>query len=178
MAARDRVQIGAGRQQVGQDARIPTREQRGGRSFRHGRGSFGRRWPRSAASSARARSGCSRRRAPSASRRSFAVRKKVSAWGRSSRLVGVGVAIGVLTGLVAAGIAWLWQGTPWMGIVLLLAMVANLAIAGLVGAAVPLALKALRQDPALGSGVIVRSVTDCCGFFAFLGIATLLMDRL
>jgi magnesium transporter len=95
-----------------------------------------------------------------------------------AREVGVGVAIGVCTGLVAAGVAWLWQGSPWMGVVLLLAMVANLAIAGLVGAAVPLVLKALRQDPALGSGVIVTTFTDCCGFFAFLGIATLLMDRL
>ena len=57
-------------------------------------------------------------------------------------------------------------------------MIANLAIAGLVGAAVPLLLKGLNQDPALGSGVIVTTFTDCCGFFAFLGIATLFLDRL
>jgi magnesium transporter len=46
-----------------------------------------------------------------------------------------------------------------------------------VGAAVPLALKALKQDPALGSGVIVTTFTDAFAFFSFLGIATLLMDR-
>jgi magnesium transporter len=92
--------------------------------------------------------------------------------------VAVGIAIGAITGLVSAGIVWLWNGNPWLGVVLLLAMIANLAIAGLVGAAVPLVLKGLKQDPALGSGVIVTTFTDCCGFFAFLGIATLLLDRL
>jgi magnesium transporter len=46
------------------------------------------------------------------------------------------------------------------------------------GAAVPLSLKALRQDPALGSGVIVTTFTDVFAFFAFLGIATLMLDRL
>jgi magnesium transporter len=92
--------------------------------------------------------------------------------------VAVGTLIGLATGVVSAGIAYLWHGNPWLGLVLLLAMVANLAIAGLVGAAVPLVLKALRQDPALGSGVIVTTFTDCCGFAAFLGIATLLLHRL
>jgi magnesium transporter len=43
---------------------------------------------------------------------------------------------------------------------------------------VPLALKALGQDPALGSGVIVLTLTDSFGFFAFLGISTLLLERL
>jgi magnesium transporter len=75
-------------------------------------------------------------------------------------------------------VALLWKGNPYLGLVLFLSMVANLAIAGLVGAAVPLVLKALKQDPALGSGVIVTTFTDCCGFFAFLGIATLFLDRL
>ena len=51
------------------------------------------------------------------------------------------------------------------------------AFYGLTGAAVPLILKAMRQDPALGSGVIVTTFTDAFAFFAFLGIATLMLDR-
>jgi magnesium transporter len=43
---------------------------------------------------------------------------------------------------------------------------------------VPLCLKALRQDPALGSGVIVTTFTDVFAFFAFLGIATLLLEHM
>ena len=50
--------------------------------------------------------------------------------------------------------------------------------ASLVGAAVPLILKALKQDPALGSGILVTFAADALGFFSFLGIATLLLDRL
>ena len=47
-----------------------------------------------------------------------------------------------------------------------------------VGAAVPLFLKAVHQDPALGSGVIVTTFTDVFAFFSFLGIGSLLLDRL
>jgi len=90
----------------------------------------------------------------------------------------VGVTLGAVTGLVSAGLAWLWMGSPWLGVALFLAMVVTMAIAGLMGAAVPLALKATRQDPALGSGVIVTTFTDVFAFVSFLGIGTLLLDRL
>jgi len=90
----------------------------------------------------------------------------------------VGAVIGACTGSLAAGVAWLWQGSPVLGAVLFVAMVTTLAVAGLLGAAVPLALKTLRQDPALGSGVIVTTLTDAFGFLTFLGMATLMLDRL
>ena len=92
--------------------------------------------------------------------------------------VAVGLTIGATTGALAAGVAFLWQGNPTLGGVLFLAMVATMSIGGLLGAAVPLALKAVGQDPALGAGVIVTTFTDAFGFFTFLGIATLLLDRL
>lgn len=90
----------------------------------------------------------------------------------------VGVLLGAAMGLLSGGFAYAWRGNPFLGLVLFLAMVINMTIAGLVGAAIPLVLKALGQDPALGSGVIVTTFTDVCGFFSFLGIATLLIDRL
>jgi magnesium transporter len=98
------------------------------------------------------------------------------------RLIGkefvVALGIGAVAGGVAAGAATLWQGSPLLGGVLFVAMVVTIAIAGMLGAAVPLLLKALRQDPALGSGVIVTTLTDVTGFVTFLGIGTLLLDRL
>ena len=90
----------------------------------------------------------------------------------------VGLAIGATTGVLAAGIAYLWQGSPLLGVALFLAMVITMAIAGLLGAAVPLLLKALNQDPALGSGVIVTTFTDVFAFVSFLGIGTLLLERM
>jgi len=58
------------------------------------------------------------------------------------------------------------------------AMIINLFVAGFAGATVPILLKWLRLDPALGSGVVVTTFTDCCGFLSFLGLATLLLNRL
>jgi magnesium transporter len=90
----------------------------------------------------------------------------------------VGVSLGAAVGLLCGGFAYLWMGSPYLGAVLFFSLVVTLAFAGLLGAAVPLALKALRLDPALGSGVIVTAITDAFGLFAFLGGATLLMSRL
>lgn len=92
--------------------------------------------------------------------------------------VGVGVSVGGIAGLVAGCIAYLWVGNPMFGTVLFLAMIVNMAIAGLTGAAIPLALKALGQDPALGSGVIVTTFTDVFGFLSFLGLATMFLNYL
>jgi magnesium transporter len=94
------------------------------------------------------------------------------------REVVIGVAIGTAVGLLTALGALLWRGQPMLGLVLLIAMVLNMTVAGLSGAAIPLLLKSLGQDPALGSGVIVTTFTDVCGFFFFLGIATLLIGYL
>ncbi len=90
----------------------------------------------------------------------------------------VGSAIGLIVGILSGGLAYLWHGSTHLGIALFAAMIVTLAVASLLGAAVPLALKALRQDPALGAGVIVTTLTDAVAFVAFLGTATLLLDRL
>lgn len=90
----------------------------------------------------------------------------------------VGIVLGTITGLASAIIITLWQGNPVLGFVIFAAMVSTMAVAGLLGASVPLALKAMGQDPALGAGVVVTFFTDAFGFFSFLGIATLLMEYL
>jgi magnesium transporter len=90
----------------------------------------------------------------------------------------VGLSIGAITGLLTGALGWLWQGSPELGLALFLAMVVTLGVAGLAGAAIPLLLGALRLDPALGAGVIVTTFTDVFGFFSFLGIATLLLERM
>jgi magnesium transporter len=95
----------------------------------------------------------------------------------AARELAVGLVLGALTGAVSAGLAWLWHGTPAVGIALFLALAIAMAVAGGVGAAVPLLLKALRMDPALGAGVIVTTFTDVFAFLSFLGIASLLFAR-
>jgi magnesium transporter len=90
----------------------------------------------------------------------------------------VGLVVGVAAGLLSGLIAYLWHGNPMVGLVLLLAMMITMTVAGLLGAGIPLILKSLGQDPALGSGVLLTFCTDAIGFLSFLGIATLLISRL
>ncbi len=90
----------------------------------------------------------------------------------------VGLVVGTSAGIISGLIAYLLHGNAYLGVVLLLAMMLTMLTASLVGAAVPLILKALRQDPALGSGILVTFAADALGFLSFLGIATLMLDRL
>jgi magnesium transporter len=83
----------------------------------------------------------------------------------------VGFANGVLTGAVGA-IAAYFMGVNYMiGLLLFLAMIANLVIAGFSGTIIPLILKWYKADPALSATVFVTTCTDVGGFFSFLGLA-------
>jgi len=66
-----------------------------------------------------------------------------------------------------------WFGSGPLGIVIAAAMIINLVVAALSGILIPLGLYALDLDPAIASGVFVTTMTDCVGFFAFLGLAAL-----
>jgi magnesium transporter len=90
----------------------------------------------------------------------------------------IGVLNGVVTGTVTALISWLWKGNAILGLVIGLAMVVNLAIAGLAGALIPVSMKAIGLDPAQSSNIILTTVTDVVGFFAFLGLAVMFQGLL
>lgn len=90
----------------------------------------------------------------------------------------IGTISGVVTGLVTGLIATVWHGNPMFGVVIGLAMIINLMAAGLSGAAIPLLMKRLGLDPAQSSNIILTTVTDVVGFFAFLGIAMLFKSSL
>ena len=62
-----------------------------------------------------------------------------------------------------------------LGIIIGLAMVLNLIVAGFAGTIIPLTLDKLKIDPALASGVILTTITDVFGFLSFLGLATLFL---
>ena len=88
-------------------------------------------------------------------------------------LVGLinGIVFAVIVGLVAA----LWFGEHGLGIVIALAMMFNLLVAGFFGASIPIMLQKLKVDPALGASILLTTVTDVVGFFVFLGLAQLML---
>ena len=92
--------------------------------------------------------------------------------------ISVGLMNGLVIGIITALGAWFWNGNPWMGLVLGLAMVVNMIGAGMAGAVIPLGMKRLGFDPAQSSGIFLTTVTDVVGFLAFLGFATLFQAHL
>ena len=87
----------------------------------------------------------------------------------------VGLINGAMFAVVMGVIGMIWFGSPQLGYVIALAMVINLLIAGLAGTGVPILLDKIGIDPALASGAFVTTVTDVVGFFAFLGLAALVL---
>jgi len=87
----------------------------------------------------------------------------------------VGLANGFLTGVVAGFIAYLLGANIMVGLLLFLAMTANMMIAGLIGSLIPLILKRFKVDPAISSSIFVTAATDIGGFFTFLGLASIFM---
>ena len=95
-----------------------------------------------------------------------------NSWSVLTREVTVGLLNGCLWAFVVALVAATWFGDFWLGVIIALAMIVNLVTAGFSGAAIPLLLQRLNVDPALAGGVVLTTITDMVGFFAFLGLAS------
>jgi magnesium transporter len=85
-----------------------------------------------------------------------------------------GIAVATTTSL---GV-WIWSGSAGLAGVIGVSMVLSMVIAGIFGAAIPLLLNAIGQDPAQSSSIVLTTITDVTGFFSFLGIATLFSNLL
>jgi magnesium transporter len=90
----------------------------------------------------------------------------------------VGLGNGMVLGVIAALVAWVWRGNATLGLVLGAAMIINMFVAATAGTLVPLGLRAANVDPALASSVFITTLTDIAGFFAYLGLATIFIQHL
>lgn len=99
--------------------------------------------------------------------------------GNVRRMLNKEIAVSLLNGLIWASVlavvAGLWFNNLPLGLVIGVAILFNLLIAAISGALIPLALKKMGADPALAGSVVLTTVTDVFGFFAFLGLATLFL---
>ncbi len=96
-------------------------------------------------------------------------------WRFIRREVLVGLVNGVIFAVVMGIVGVVWFGGPELGYVIGAAMVINLVVAGLAGTVIPVLLERVGIDPALASGAFVTTVTDVVGFFAFLGLAAVVL---
>lgn len=89
------------------------------------------------------------------------------------------LAVGFLNGIIwaalIAGVIAIWKQDYMLGAVIAFAMMMNMIAAGVAGATLPIIMKRLKIDPALAGSVILTTITDVVGIFAFLGTATLFL---
>ena len=90
----------------------------------------------------------------------------------------LGVANGIALGLLLGALAFLWKGNPYLGLIVGFALAANTVVAVSIGGALPLIIKRLKLDPALVSGPALTTITDMCGFFLVLSLASVLLSKL
>jgi magnesium transporter len=98
-----------------------------------------------------------------------------NAWRVIRRETLVGLANGLFFAVIIGIVGFAWFGDPMLGLVLGMAMIGNLVVAGLAGILIPIWLEKVGADPALASGAFVTTVTDVVGFFAFLGLASIML---
>ena len=82
---------------------------------------------------------------------------------------------GLLFAIIMGIIAWVWFDEKLLGLVIGMSMILNLFSAGFFGASIPLVLKRFDIDPAIGSTVLLTTVTDIVGFFSFLMLAKVIL---
>ncbi len=125
-------------------------------------------------------SGCSGNQAVAVSMRELTLgaaqpRDVFRVW-RKEAIVGIinGLALGVLLGIAA----WAWKGNAILGLVVGGALALNTIVAVSIGGTVPLVLRRLNLDPAVASGPLLTTVTDMCGFFLLLSLASLVLPAI
>ena len=96
-------------------------------------------------------------------------------WRVIRREVLVGLVNGLIFAVVMGLVGIVWFGSPALGYVIAAAMVVNMVVAGFAGTVIPVVLERVGVDPALASGAFVTTVTDIVGFFAFLGLAAMVL---
>ena len=87
------------------------------------------------------------------------------------RELSVGFINGLIFAVTAGLVSYFWFGDMSIALVMAVAMLANLVIAGVSGTAIPLTLSRFGVDPAVASSVFITTVTDVVGFLTFLGLA-------
>lgn len=82
---------------------------------------------------------------------------------------------GIIIAVLIGGLSWAWFNSSALGGVMAVAMIINMIMAGLAGILIPIGLDKINIDPALASSIFVTTITDVIGFFAFLGLAAVVL---
>ena len=100
---------------------------------------------------------------------------RANAWRIFWKETVVGGYNGIFFAILAGALSYLWFDQPMLGVVIALAMIVNLIVAGISGLLIPVAMWRIGMDPAISAAILLTTVTDVVGFFAFLGLAKIIL---
>jgi len=104
--------------------------------------------------------------------------KTTSIWKHVAKEVGVGLSLGVISGVTTGIIAYLWQGIPELSIALALALIATMTLASFLGFVIPYLLIKLNLDQATGTGPLITSIKDITGLTIYFVLVNWLLGHL
>ena len=82
---------------------------------------------------------------------------------------------GCFFALLAGALSYVWFTDLMLASVIAMAMIVNLLVAGVFGLLIPVGMWRVGLDPAISAAILLTTVTDVVGFFAFLGLAKIIM---
>lgn len=99
-----------------------------------------------------------------------------TAWPTLKKEIIAALVNGLINGLLVAGVVIIFNRDVKIALILAVAMMANLVVAGFFGTLIPLIMAKLKKDPATSATIFITTATDVLGFLAFLGLATLILS--
>lgn len=90
----------------------------------------------------------------------------------------IGIIMGIICGIFVGIAALLWHRSPFLGIVVSVAMMSAIIVAAVMGTAIPTLLKFIKVDPAIASGPFVTTANDITGILIYLGTALIFLNFL
>lgn len=104
--------------------------------------------------------------------------KPEEVWGYFFREIRVGLVMGVICGLLISSAAFIWQGNPYLGLVVGVSMMVTISVATLIGTLVPMLLNMANIDPAITAGPFVTTIKDFTGLLIYFSVASLFLSYL
>ena len=90
----------------------------------------------------------------------------------------VGIMLGIICGALISIIAYIWQDSFTLGLVVGASLIATLIIGTLAGTVIPLILNKFKVDPAIASGPLITTINDILSLLIYFGIASMFISKL
>ncbi len=104
--------------------------------------------------------------------------EKTEVWSYLLREIRIGLVMGIFCGFIISITAYIWQGNPYLGLVVGISMMITITTAALLGTLVPMLCNMVHIDPAITAGPFVTTIKDVTGLLIYFTVATTFIEYL